>query len=164
MKLIIKMMIAILVIGILLPFTILKGKDGAPLLKFNDLKLPDSDVSLTDIAKLPDDIHGSEDGNLIYQWIDAEGNLQFSNKLPPQGVDYSIMDYDPNLNVIQAVEVPVKESIQETENEVEKKTISAEGIGNPYSPEKIEKLFDDANNIEKLLNQRLQNQEALIGQ
>jgi len=30
--------------------------------------------------------------------------------------------------------------------------------------EKIEKLFEDANNIEKLLNQRLKNQEAIIGQ
>jgi len=163
MKLVIKMMVAILVIGILLPFTILKGKDGAPLLKFSGLKLPDSDVSLTDIAKLPDDIQGSEDGNLIYQWTDAEGNLQFSNNLPPQGVEYTVKGYDPNLNVIQAVEVPVIEAVEETGNEVEKKTISAEDIGNPYSPEKIEKLFDDANNIEKLLNQRLQNQEALIG-
>ena len=67
MKLVIKMMVAFLVIGILLPFTILKGKDGAPLIKFSDLRLPEFDVSLTDVPKLPQSIQGTEDENLIYQ-------------------------------------------------------------------------------------------------
>ena len=50
------------------------------------------------------------------------------------------------------------------ESQPDEKVTSVEEVGNPYSPEKIEKLFEDANNIEKLLSQRLNNQEAIIGQ
>jgi len=162
MKLFIKLLIAVLVISLLLPFTLLKGNDGKPLISFTDLKLPD-------MLKIPEDIQNSvgesQDGDdVIYKWTDAEGSLQFSNSPPPEGVTYTVLDYDPNLNVIQAVSVPANEPEAVLEIEPEKKTTSAEDIGSPYSVEKIEKLFEDANNIEKLLNQRLKNQEAVIGQ
>ena len=163
MKLVIKFLIAILVIGILLPFTILKGKDGNPLLNFADLQSPD-------LPKLPDSINSLGDespgtSDTIYKWLDTEGNLQFSNNPPPEGVEYTSMDYDSNLNVIQAIEIKSDESTVVLESEIKSKASSGvEDIGNPYSPEKIEKLFEDANNIEKLLNRRLNNQEAVIGQ
>ena len=151
-------MITILVLGILLPFTLLKGKDGSPLLSFSDMKLPESDISL------PDAVPGSADVSLIYQWTDGEDNIQFSNTPPPQGVEYTVKGYDPNLNVIQAVELPGDIPEEELETDSNEKITSAGDIGNPYSPEKIEKLIDDANNIEKLLNQRVKNQEALLDQ
>jgi len=162
MKLFVKMLIAVLVIGILLPFTLLKGNDGKPMISFTDLKLPD-------MFKLPEVIESSIDDSLegkdiIYKWTDAGGNLQFSNSPPPVGVTYTVLDYDPNLNVIQAVAVRADEPKAVLEIEPKKKNTSAEDIGSPYSVEKIEKLFEDANNIEKLLNQRLKNQAAIIGQ
>ena len=161
MKLFIKLMIAILVIGILLPFSLLKGKDGNPVFSFGDLKLPS--ISLPDAPKLS----GAEDpwgGDNIYGWTDAEGNAQFSNSLPPEGVEYTVKGYDPSLNIIQAVEVLPDEPEKVVERESNKEISTAKDIGNPYSPEKIEKLFEDANNIERLLNQRLSDQEAVIGQ
>lgn len=163
MKLLIKFMIAILVIGILLPFTFLKGKDGAPLLSFNDWKLPKM-VGLSDMPDSSAGIQDSEGNDVIFRWTDAEGNFQFSNTLPPAGIEYTEMAYDPNLNVIKAVEVVTEIPEEVVGNESQKKVTGAGDIGNPYSPEKIEKLFEDANNIENMLNQRLENQEALIGQ
>ena len=162
MKLFVKLLITALVIAILLPFTILKGTDGNPLLSFRDLQSPG-------LPKVPEAINSlggeSRDGNeVIYKWIDSEGNLQFSNSPPPEGIEYSVKDYDPNLNVIQAVEVELDEPVEVLESDHKKKVTNVEDIGNPYSADKIEKLFEDANNIEKLLNQRLNNQEALIGQ
>ncbi|MCP4275688.1 MAG: hypothetical protein GY779_04975, partial [Gammaproteobacteria bacterium] len=48
-----KLLLAVLIIGLLLPFTILKGKDGKPLMSFTDLKLPDfSAPKLPDLPKL----------------------------------------------------------------------------------------------------------------
>jgi len=162
MKLFVKLLIAVLVIGILMPFTLLKGNDGKPLISFTDLKLPD-------IFTIPENIQSSVDESLdskdiIYKWTDAGGHLQFSNSPPPVGVTYTVLDYDPNLNVIQAVAVRADEPEVALEIVPKKKTRSTEDISSPYSVEKIEKLFEDANNIEKLLNQRLTNQEAMIGQ
>jgi len=162
MKLFVKLLISVLVIGILLPFTVLKGTDGKPLLSLTDLHSPD-------MAKLPgtiDNFGGEpQDGKeVIYKWTDGEGNLQFSNSPPPEGIEYTVKDYDPNLNVIQAVGVKPDEPEKILESQPEEKVTSMEEVGNPYSPEKIEKLFEDAKNIEKLLSQRLNNQEAIIGQ
>ena len=164
MKLFIKLMITILVIGVLLPFTILKGKDGSPLLSFSDLKLPESDIPLADKLKSAAEVDNLGSGDVIFNWTDNEGNIQFSNSLPPTGVEYTVKDYDPNLNVIQAVEVPVDEPEEELNSESEKHITGTGDIGNPYSPEKLEKLFEDTKNIEKLLNQRIRNQEAILGQ
>jgi hypothetical protein len=162
MKLLVKLLIAVLVIGILLPFTLLKGNDGKPLISFTDLKLPDMSIISEDIQSSVDESLSGED--IIYKWTDTGGNLQFSNSPPPVGATYTVLDYDPNLNVIQAVAVRADEPEAALEIVPKKETISAEDIGSPYSVEKIEKLFEDANNTEKLLNQRLKNQEAIIGQ
>jgi len=162
MKLFIKLLISVLVISILLPFTILKGTDGKPLLSFADLKSPELPKVSGSITGLGGKNSNRKDA--IYKWVGENGDLQFSNSPPPAGIEYTVMNYDPNQNVIQAVEIESNEPVEVLEREPKKKVTSMKDVGNPYSPEKIEKLFEDANNIEKLLNQRLNNQEAIIGQ
>lgn len=168
----IKLLIAILVISLLLPFTFLKDKHGNPMLSVGDLNFPSltlPELSMPDflssgMPKLPEGVKGSDGKDMIYQWTDADGNVQFSNSQPPEGVVYTLKGYDPNLNVIQAVETQAAGSEEVSGSESKKKITSAKDIGSPYSVERIEKLFEDANNIEKLLNQRLNNQAAEIGQ
>jgi hypothetical protein len=177
MKLFAKMLIAALVIALLLPFTLLKGKDGSAMLNVRDLSFPSvslpelsmPDFLSSDLPGLPGRSSGSDDasrtGNdVIYKWTDANGNLQFSNNRPPEGIVYTIKGYDPNLNVIQAVEARPTGPEAVPEFESKKKVTSAKDIASPYSIENIEKLFEDANNIENLLNQRMENQAAEIGQ
>jgi hypothetical protein len=172
MKLFTKMLIAVLVIALLLPFTLLKGKDGSAMLNVMDLNFPSvsmPDFLSLDLPGLAERIGNSDDESLtgkdvIYKWTDANGNLQFSNNRPPEGVVYMLKGYDPNLNVIQAVETPATRPEAVPEFESKKKVTSAKDIGSPYSIEKIEKLFEDANNIENLLNQRMEHQAAEIGQ
>ena len=175
MKLFGKLLIAILVIGLLLPFTVLKGPDGDTLMKFSDIGLPDFSVDLPSVnapsfsgtAKLQsaeelqaadDDLTGKD---IFYQWKDAAGNIQFTSEPPPEGVEYIVKGYDPNANVIQSVKLPEEEKEAEPSAT---KTIKDEKIGNPYSEESIKKLFDDAKNIEKILNQRLKDQDELFNQ
>ena len=172
MNLFIKLLIAILVISLLLPFTFLKDKHGNPLLSvrdlnFSSLTLPElsmPDFLSSGMPKIPGGIRGSDGKDMIYQWTDADGNVRFSNSQPPEGVVYTLKGYDPNLNVIQAVEAQAADSEEVSGSESKKKITSAKDIGSPYSVERIEKLFEDANNIEKLLNQRFNNQAAEIGQ
>jgi len=164
MKLFAKVMIAVLFIAMLLPFTILRGPDGNTLMSFSDFELPD--FSLPDMPKIPsgESISSQLDSgkDIFYQWHDAEGNVQFTTEPPPEGIEYTVKGYDPDTNVIQAIELPSEEAqVEEGPADEEKKT---DPTGNPYSPERIEKLFDDAKNVEKLLNQRLKDQEAAINQ
>ena len=94
MKLFAKTMIALLVIAMLLPFTILKGRDGSPLMSFSDLSFPS--FSLPDMPKMPragdlapsaGDLSGKD---IFYQWYDAKGNVQFTSEPPPDGVEYTV--------------------------------------------------------------------------
>lgn len=168
MKLFAKLLVAVLIIGLLLPFTILKGKDGRPLMSFSSLKMPE--IGLPDAPSMPESpisVPGLEsigEKNVIYEWRDSEGNIQFTNVPPPQGVEYTVKGYDPDTNVIQSVKLPAEASADESDSN-EEKTRSAEpdGITSVYSPENIKKLFDDAENVEKLLNERLKKQEAIVG-
>ena len=169
MKLFGKLLIAVLIIGILLPFTILKGKDGRPLMNFSNLKMPDFNMpsmpELPGVAKTDTagKLLNSGGGNTtIYQWKDIDGNIQFTTSPPPAGIEYTVKGYDPNTNVIQSVKLPENE-VEKSESENNTGNPLDEGIGTAYSPEKIQKLFDDAKNVEKLLNDRLEKQNAAIG-
>ena len=177
MKLFVKMLIAGLVIALLLPFTLLKDKDGSAMLSVRDLNFPSvswpklsmPDFVSSDLPGFPGRTGGSDGESLnrkdvIYKWTDVNGNLQFSNNRPPEGVVYTLKGYDPNLNVIQAVETQATSLEAVPEFESKKKISGAKDIGSPYSIEKIEKLFEEANNMENLLNQRMENQAAEIGQ
>ncbi len=161
MKLFGKLLIAALVLSVLLPFTILKGKDGRPLMSFSDIKAPSLSLpSMPDIVSdtKPKPVSGS--GDIIYKWKDKQGVLHFSSSPPPEGTEFTSKGYDPNTNLIQSVKVITEptERLRPQQQQIQ----TSSDIGNPYSPAKVEKLIKDAQNIEKLLNDRLKRQEALI--
>jgi len=167
MKLFGKFLIAALVLAFLLPFTLLKGKDGRPLMSFDEIRAPS--LSLPDISLPELQNRGAEQEtggaiakkNVIYQWRDEKGELNFTTSAPPKGVDFSEKAYDPNMNLIQSVRLKSEPAEEISEPPAK---IKAADIGNPYSPQKVEKLMEDAQNIEKLLNDRFKKQEAMLGQ
>ena len=157
MKLFVKLMIAAVVLAVLIPFTFLKGKDGKPLMSLDKLKAPE--LSMPKLA----DVEISKDSgrnDIIYQWRDAKGELHFSSSPPPEGIQYTSKGYDPNTNLIQSVQVKPEEPEKPVAETQIKKTVD---IGNPYSPQNVEKLINDAQNVQNVLNDRLKQQEALIG-
>ena len=168
MKLFVKLMLALLVIACLLPFTVLKNKDGRTLASFSDLSLPD--LSLPDFS-LPDmpDLSASKDllpaqggsagMSTFYKWYDPQGNVQFTTEPPPDGVDYTVKEFDPNANLLQAVEIPVEEEPQPLAEPQQQPSAEPDS---PYDKESISKLFEDAKNVQKLLNQRNQSQNDNI--
>ena len=173
MKLFTKVMIAVLFIALLLPFTILKDDDGDTLVSFSDFSFPDLSMpnfSMPDLPKLSGNrIQAGSDEDLdgkdvFYKWYDADGNVQFTTEPPPEGVEYTLKGFDPDTNVIQSVKLPSEETKTEETNPTAKKSDNPGDIGNPYSADTIEKLFEDTKNIEKLLQQRLQDQQSMVNQ
>jgi hypothetical protein len=166
MKLFVKLIFAALFIAVLLPFTLLKGTDGRPLMSVGDLKMPGfslpESVKDVKIPKLPSNDSSNQD--IVYQWYDAEGNLNFTTQPPPEGIQYTMKGYDPRTNLIQSVKIEEEAEVIDSEQNDNAEVKSASDIGSPYSPDKIEKLFNDSKNVEKLLNDRMKRQEALIGQ
>ncbi len=168
MKLFVKLIFAALFIAVILPFTLLKGTDGRPLMSISDLKMPDFGLpKVVKDAKLPKlPVGDSSNQDIIYQWRGAEGSLHFTSQPPPEGIEYTVKGYDPRTNLIQSVKIEEDPKASDFDSEQKGKAPvkGASEIGNPYSPEKVEKLFNDAKNIEKLLNDRMKQQEAMIGQ
>ncbi len=158
-------MLFALVLAVVAPFTILKDNCGRPLMSVSDLKLPD--ISMPDIGKAADEIPGTSGQlSVIYEWTDAKGNLNFTTEAPPAGVAYVVKTYDPNSNVIQAVK-PIVEAAATSEENSDSSAArgdesAGDGLGNPYSPQQIEKLFDDAKNVQKQLNERVTKQQQMI--
>jgi hypothetical protein len=173
MKLFVKLSLFVLIAGMLLPFTFLKGQNGKTLMSFSDIKFPGGSFSnlfgsnvpgvddLKDLTNISESTSGS---NQIYKWTDSDGNLQFSSSPPAEGIEYTVKGYDPNQNVIQALSVRPEVEEVVVDSAVEEKKGGIKKVGNPYSVEKVEKLFKDAEGLENLLNNRLKKQDAIIGQ
>jgi Domain of unknown function (DUF4124) len=189
MKLFVKLMLTGLVVAFLLPFTLLKDDQGKTMMSFSDFSL--SDFSLSNFSsanfKMPDfkmsdfklpDILGSDKliptdagasrEDIFYRWNDAKGNVHFTTEPPPDGTEYTVKGYNPDANVIRAVELPAEEPVAESPASAAETASddmsSAQDVGNPYNKDNIQKLFDDTRNIEQLLNQRFNNQNSAVNQ
>lgn len=162
MKLFAKLLLTALVLALLLPFTILKDDQGKALMSFSSFSLPDM-PSFDEVSKLTPSSSGIGGKNIFYKWYDAEGNVQFTTEPPADGIEYTVKGYDPNANVIQAVKMPAAETAQD-EPVATEKTASDLPETSAYDAESIKKLFEDTKNIEKLLNQRYENQNSTLNQ
>ena len=157
-----------LVITASLSFTVLKGDDGKTLLSFSDFEIPEFNLADFSLKMLPgwrtsnSELPRAE--STIYQWTDIEGNLQFSNGPPPAGIEYTVKKYDPNENVIPAVstnsdnsgQAPGPVSLNKSSKHGDADSIFSAGV--------IEKLFEDANNVDQSQTNLKNNQNAVFGQ
>ena len=148
-------------LAVLLPFTLLKNEQGNTLASFSDFKLPKFSLpELPDLSTsknlIPSKV-GSGGVDTFYQWYDPKGNVQFTTEPPPDGVEYKVKQYDPNANVIQAVTLPVEDTDVAATPEK-----SVQELPSPYSEESIGQLFEDARNIQNLMNQRIKSQNDTI--
>ena len=165
MKMFGKLMLTLLVLAVLAPFTILKDSEGKPLMSFSSLSLPNFGVpDMPSISSSSSALAPAINGNKVdkfYKWYDAGGSLQFTTEPPPDGIDYTVKEFDPDTNLIQAVSLPVEEEVKETSDASSAKEPALE-IGSPYNPDDIKKLLEDAQNIEKKLQQRFEDQKSAL--
>jgi len=172
MKLVMKLLLAVLVVAFLLPFTFLKNEQGSTLMSFSDFSLPEFELpelpSLSSGKDLIPSPAGSISMDTFYKWYDSKGNVQFTSEPPADGVAYTVKQFDPNANVIQAVDLPAtnREEPASTPKATAKQQqpggISSQRQESPYNKQNIGKLFEDSRNVKHLINQRTNSQNDTI--
>ena len=90
----------------------------------------------------------------VYRWSDENGVMQFSNTPPPTGTNAEQIVLDPNSNLLQAVKIPEKKE--------EPKQVAKTESTNPYSVKGMKKVMDDARGVEKMLQQRHEEQQKMM--
>jgi hypothetical protein len=164
MRLIIKLMLLLLLVALVAPFT-LPLKNGAPLLKWSEIKIPGASW----LPQLPDFTpltrSGSEEGGSVpltsYKWQGADGNWHFGDT-PPKNIAYETVTVDPNTNLIQATipsSVPAAAPSGTVKNPQPQPAYSP---AMAYDPEKVGEIMDSARNVENLLQQRKEQQDQLL--
>ncbi|GAB1258628.1 hypothetical protein NBRC116494_31300 [Aurantivibrio plasticivorans] len=161
MKLYIKFLITVLVIGLAAPF-FLTGPDGRPLMSVQKLG--------PDLAALPstvsrwwngftgvldggldsvEGVMGQDGGSAVYRWQDSNGQWQYSDLPPPSAADVEKVVVAQGQNVMDAIEVPEKPA---------QTGASGPSVGVPLplsiSPGQVEQLVDDAKQVNKLMEER----------
>ena len=91
----------------------------------------------------------------VYKWRDKEGVMQFSSEPPSGTYDTEQIVLHPDSNVLQAVKVREKETIQPVAK-IEKSAVT------PYSINGMKKVVDDAKGIEEMLQQREEQQQKTL--
>lgn len=112
----------------------------------------------------------------VYKWVDENGRTHFS-EAPPVGEVAETMELKTNTNVMQAVKIPDQEEEEDnfggtiislgkssgSKSDPDKDNESSDGeLENPYSPEGIENLIDNAKNVSKMMNQRQKQQQQIL--
>ena len=117
----------------------------------------------------------------VLKWKDENGIWQFGNAPPPGTRGVETMTLQPNMNIMQAIDVPGEAEEENTgsglvrlnsnglsskyakgkkgdKNKKDDVGMSQESLDNPYSPDSIGELFNSSQNIQKMLNNRHQQQ------
>lgn len=154
------MLLIVLIIAAIAPFA-LPLKNGEPLLKWSDISMP----KLPSIPKLPTlpNLNSDEKEKsapiTTYKWKDANGNWHLGDT-PPVDFEYETVITDPNTNLIQGSTA--------TFSETPSAPVKERPMPSTYSPtmaydsEKVGKIIDSARNIDKLLQQRKEQQDQLL--
>lgn len=157
----IRTLLLLLVLGAVFPF-VYPWSDGKPLLSLNDLTFPAApDLSLPDIALSQNDKPASQPV-VVYKWQDAEGGWQFGSK-PPQGVNYEVVELDPNTNLLPGVK-PLPANPPTTTSEMEKQDSAGPDNGEPvigYTPDKIEAMMEKTRQARDSLNEHYRTLEGI---
>ena len=116
----------------------------------NSLKMPD--LSAPSVNSL---VNGGK--TTAYKWTDENGVVHYSSEPPPEQQQVEVLEVDPNVNLVQGIQK--KEEIPGPGSQP---SLDLPG-GNVYSPENVQKLIQDAKDVQKKLNERYQEQEKIVG-
>ena len=116
----------------------------------------------------------------VYKWVDENGRTHFSQK-PPVGEVAEAMELKTDSNVMKAVKIAEPEAEADDfggkiislgkspdakrdaeDDDDDEEGIAEGGLENPYSPDGLQKLLENAKNVSKMMDQRNQQQKAIF--
>lgn len=103
--------------------------------------------------------------NTIYKWRDNNGVLYYTSEQPPDDVNYESISYNKETNVVPAINTATnKTNTQDNKSTSSPKSLSTDFPENVYSPKGIEHLFNQAKDIQNLVNDQFSNQDNISNQ
>lgn len=139
MKIKIGLMLAVLVAAVIAPYFI-KGSDGQPLMSFD--------------SPAPDILSSEETRQQFVKWQDASGVWHFG-ETAPDGVQSETVHVDTAANIIRSVKIekPTAKTSSAKSTEITQPSLP---MPMTISPDKVGKLIEDAQNVENLMNDRIE--------
>lgn len=125
-----------------------------PQLNIPNFTIPKISLPNLSLPKSPETASSNASPQPTYKWIDEKGLTHYSAEAPITSkplTQTEILYIDPDTNLIQGTAAlqPPEEEIQPTP-----KKLSAPPTQNDHNPATINKLINDAKNIQTLLNKR----------
>lgn len=177
MKLFIKFLLFVLVLGLAGPF-FLRSPNGEPYLDYREFVPSVSSIkekangiintasgSSSDNLPPNEEIQTSDGKVQVYRWQDENGVWQYSDR-PPTGIDRQTISVNTNENIL-----PSQSIAEETENEVEEAQDNSEEGADIALPlpltvpvNQVPQLIEDAKEIQELMNQRSEILESINGE
>ena len=110
------------------------------------------------IAKTAKTAVEGEPEKLFFKWKAPDGQTHFGDKpsIDAQNIEV-IRGQDLRGNTVAATKIPEPEPEKE-----QQATNSGSGIPNPYSPKGVKEMMDKAKNVEKLMQDRVEQQEKMM--
>ena len=101
--------------------------------------------------------------NQMYKWRGENGVIHYTSEKPADNIDYESIRFSGETNVVPAIKQDSSVAAS-TETSAPEKTAhpSTDIPDNLYSPEGIQQLFDQAENIQNLVNDKFRQQESSI--
>lgn len=122
-------------------------------------KVPD--VSMPDV-KLPE-FGGGDEGEIatVYKWVDENGVINYSQTKPEGVADLDTMEVDPNTNLVQGEPIPEPEPEAKPKEE-KSATAALPDMNLLPTPDRVQKVMQDAQNIQSQMNDRTRQLEQAI--
>lgn len=126
---------------------------GVPEVKLPEVKMPD--ISLPDFTKSEGDVV------TVYKWVDDQGVINYSQEQPVRVGQFDIIAVDPNTNLVQGDSIPEPEvAPPQKEEVVQQPKLPAMDL--LPSPDRVQKLMQDAQNIQNQMNDRTRQLEQAL--
>lgn len=136
------MLLLLLVGGFVLPFFI-KGPNGQPIMSISDFIPEKPDLNALNLNVLDSSSETNSVQN-FYRYKDTNGNWQYTDQPPVEGVEYELVGVDTNINTINAVKPAPKQEVAP----------SAQAPGVAGYVEGMQNVVKDAENVQNLMDER----------
>lgn len=115
-------------------------------------------VKPDNIAKTTKTAIKGEPEKLFFKWKTPDGQTHFGDKPSADALDIVVIrGKDLRGNTVAATKIPEPEPEKESQA-----SNSGSSMPNPYSPEGVKEIMDKAKNVEKLMQDRVEQQEKMM--
>ena len=133
---------------------------NSPKLVLQESQIPDLNISK--IAESATDLfssngEGTSETKYLYKWRDAKGIIHYTSEKPAADIKVETIKLSSDTNIVPAAsEAETKQNV--SHDQLPEIDNSDDSSVNLYSPQGIEQLFDQTNDVKNLMNEHYEQQ------